>query len=168
MAKAFQALENRYELTTPLVGKLVLLELELTRRASGALAGLRGIPDDLARANKEREREAAEEQSKIQRRSEVSVRPSDASEGFLSVPAQYDTAFQGQPARQSDWEKPDFGRDAWEEDWGPGAKKSPEQLRSADPWAQSDPWAQDSEQVDKDPWQEDKDDFASGVGLTRK
>lgn len=166
MAKAFQALENRYELTTPLVGKVVLLELELTRRAAGALAGLRSLPDDLARANKERELEAAEEQNKAQRRSEVSVRPTEGGgEGFLSVPFQYDTAFRGQPARQSDWEKPDFGKgDEWE-NWG--GPKEAELSKSADPWAQAETWPEEAKE--KDPWKEDSDDeFASGVGLTRK
>jgi len=167
VAKAFQTLETRYELTTPLVGKVVLLELELTRRAAGALAGLRGLPEDLAKANKERELEAAEEQSKVQRRSEVSVRPTEGGEGFLSVPFQYDTAFRGQPARQSDWEKPDFGKgDEWE-NWG--GQKEAEPQRSADPWAQAEPWPEEAKHKEKDPWKEDSDDeFASGVGLTRK
>lgn len=143
----------------------MLLELELSRRAAGALAGLRSLPEDLAKANKEREREAAEEQGKAQRRSEVAVRPTEGMEGFLSVPFQYDTAFRGQPARQSDWEKPNFGQGEEWEDWG--EKKDAEAVKNADPWAQGEAWPEEEKQ--KDPWKEDsEDEFASGVGLTRK
>ena len=46
------------------------LEIDLFRKAAGAVSSLKGVPEELMKANKDREREAVEEQNRAQRKPE--------------------------------------------------------------------------------------------------
>ena len=72
----YQALESRYEAVTPFVAKvstrqIVNIEMELYKRAAGAVSTLRGVPEELLKANKEREMQSQEEQFRAQKKAEI-------------------------------------------------------------------------------------------------